>query len=77
MSFFSILSVINFISVLILYGIALYGISEQTKMKEDVELGKEYDRINERQLNNLINDVNKNYQLLQKYIADIQNKLKL
>lgn len=67
-----VLVIINFLSVLILYGFVLYLIAEQTKIAEDVELSKEYDRINERQLANLINDVNKNDQLLQNTIKNLE-----
>lgn len=67
------LIVINFLSIIVLFGMVIYVVGEQTRISEDMELAKEYDRINERQLSNLIYDVNQNDKRLQSYIEQLQN----
>lgn len=60
MDFYVFFSVLNFISIIILYATILYVYDLQVKTQYDFELVKDYQRTNEAQLKNLIKDINKN-----------------
>ena len=65
------LVLINFVSILVLFGIAAFLVSEVTRVKLDMEKMKEYDAMNERQLMNLIRDINDNDIKLQRAILRV------
>lgn len=69
------LVVINFISILVLFSVCLYIIGEQTKISMEIEKMKEYDMLNERQLQNLAKDINENDKKIQTYIQSVSAKL--
>jgi hypothetical protein len=68
------LVVINFISILVLFSITLYIIGQVTKVNMEIEKMKEYDRLNERQLENLARDINRNDEKIQLSIRELSAK---
>jgi predicted PurR-regulated permease PerM len=66
---------INFLAIMIMFGIIIYIIGEVTKVRKDIDEQKDYNSSNERQLANLINDINDNDKVLHKYIDDLRSKL--
>lgn len=68
------LVVINFISILVLFSIVLYVIGKITSMNMEIEKMKEYDRLNERQLENLARDINRNDEKIQLSIRELSAK---
>jgi predicted PurR-regulated permease PerM len=66
---------INFLAIMILFGIIIYMLGEVTKVRKSLDEQKDYNSSNERQLANLINDINENDTVLHKYIDDLRSKL--
>ena len=62
---------VNFVCIIILYGAVIYIIGEQTKIRDDMADFRDYQSTNERQLTNLIRDVNENDRMLQERISRI------
>lgn len=69
------LVVINFISILVLFGICTYFINIVTSVRMDIEKLKEYNSLNERQLQNMILDINNNDVILQHSLKRIDSQL--
>ena len=61
-----ILSIMNLIAFVLLFAVTIYIIIEINKLKE-------YDDANEKQLTNLVNDINYNNQILSNNNPDIVN----
>ena len=66
---------LNFLCVLLLFGICAYLVSEITSIKLDIERMKEYDKLNEHQLTNMVNDINDNDQTLENAVNAINGRL--
>jgi hypothetical protein len=63
-----IFTLVNFISILILYLIVLHVYGKYIEMEESVESVAIYQQNNERQLKNLVKDINYNDRYLTNYI---------
>ena len=74
MDFLIFFSVLNFISIIILYATILYVYDLQVRLQFDFEMIKDYQRTNEEQLKNLIKDINKNDRGLTELILDNNNQ---
>ena len=61
---FLVMIVINFLSILALYGLMIYIMSKYMDIEFKVNSLMDYKNVNERQLKNLVKDINKNYNLL-------------
>lgn len=61
---FLVMIVINFVSILALYGLMIYILSKYMDIEFKVNSLMDYKNINERQLTNLVKDINKNDNLL-------------
>lgn len=61
---FLVMIVINFVSILALYGLMIYIMSKYMDIEFKVNSLMDYKNVNERQLKNLVNDINKNDTLL-------------
>jgi predicted DNA-binding ArsR family transcriptional regulator len=55
-----IFAVVNFVSVMILYAVILYVFALYAEVRNKIEELEEYRITNERQLNNLVRDINYN-----------------
>ena len=73
MDFLIFFSVLNFISIIILYATILYVYDLQVRLQFDFEMIKDYQQTNEDQLKNLIKDINKNDRGLTELILDNNN----
>jgi hypothetical protein len=61
---FTVMIVVNFVSILALYGLMLYILSKYISIEFKVNSLLDYKTINERQLKNLVKDINKNDDIL-------------
>jgi hypothetical protein len=61
---FLVMIVINFLSILALYGLMIYIMSKYMDIEFKVNSLMDYKNVNERQLKNLVKDINKNDNLL-------------
>ena len=61
---FLVMIVINFLSILALYGLMIYIMSKYMYIEFKVNSLMDYKNVNERQLKNLVKDINKNDNLL-------------
>jgi predicted DNA-binding ArsR family transcriptional regulator len=55
-----IFAIVNFVSVMILYAVILYVFALYAEVRNKIEELEEYRITNERQLNNLVRDINYN-----------------
>ena len=61
---FLVMIVINFLSILALYGLMIYIMSKYMDIEFKVNSLMDYKNVNERQLKNLVKDINENDNLL-------------
>jgi hypothetical protein len=61
---FTVMIFVNFVSILALYGLMLYILSKYISIEFKVNSLLDYRTVNERQLKNLVRDINKNDDLL-------------
>jgi hypothetical protein len=61
---FLVMIVINFVSILALYGLMIYIMSKYMDIEFKVNSLMDYKNVNERQLKNLVKDINVNDNLL-------------
>ena len=61
---FTVMIVVNFVSILALYGLMLYILSKYISIEFKVNSLLDYRTINERQLKNLVKDINTNDDIL-------------
>lgn len=66
--------VVNFICVMVLYLIIMYLFSKYMDMEEKINDLIEYQEMNDRQLKNLVKDINYNDTHLTKYINLVMSK---
>jgi predicted PurR-regulated permease PerM len=65
--------IINFVFIMVLYMIVIYLFSKYIDIEEKMNNISDYQSNNERQLNNLIKDVNYNDRYIATYIENIEN----
>lgn len=53
-------TLVNFICIMILYGVVLYTFGKYIDVEDDIQELKDYKAVNERQLKNLVKDINYN-----------------
>ena len=52
--------IVNFVCILVLYILMMYLITKYIDIDEKLELALDYQNVNERQINNLVLDINSN-----------------
>ena len=55
-----IFTLINFLCIMILYGVALYTFGKYIDLEDQIQELQDYKEVNERQLRNLVKDMNYN-----------------
>ena len=63
----SVVSIVNFVCIMVLFGSVLYTFGKYAQIKHDVEDLLLYREINEKQLQNLVQDLNYN----NRYLASV------